>query len=255
MGVPDRVVRAVEYENTVQNETSFSRRMDPGTSGLVVLCLLASGLCALVYQMAWFREFRLIFGASTPATGAVLAIFMGGIGLGSWLIGKRADRQVNPLRLYARLELGIATTAALTPGLLWLCRHAYIGLGGTLTLGMFFGTLMRLLLAVLVLGIPTLLMGGTLPAVARALQGAGDLRRRQVALAFGANTLGAVTGVCLATFWMFEHWGNRWTLWSACGLNLGIAFLAWQLSRRATEVTGISHGEIHHPTAPEEIVP
>ena len=46
----------------------------------VALLLFGSGTCALVYQMTWLREFRLIFGASTGASAAVLAIFMGGLG-------------------------------------------------------------------------------------------------------------------------------------------------------------------------------
>ena len=53
----------------------------------IALLLFGSGACALVYQTAWLREFRLIFGASTAASAAVLAIFMGGLGLGSLLLG------------------------------------------------------------------------------------------------------------------------------------------------------------------------
>src|SRR5262245_40984742 len=81
-------------------------------------CLFGSGLSALIYQTAWFREFRLIFGASTAATAAVMAIFMGGVGWGSATLGKRADRVASPLRLYGWLELGIAMAAALSPLLL-----------------------------------------------------------------------------------------------------------------------------------------
>ena len=45
-----------------------------------------SGFCSLVYQVTWLRLLRLIFGASTPATAIVLAIFMGGLGLGGLLL-------------------------------------------------------------------------------------------------------------------------------------------------------------------------
>lgn len=62
----------------------------------VAALLFGSGSCALIYQTVWMRQFRLIFGASTAATAAVLAIFMGGLGLGSALLGKRADAQSNP---------------------------------------------------------------------------------------------------------------------------------------------------------------
>ncbi|HET8798184.1 MAG TPA: spermidine synthase, partial [Thermoanaerobaculia bacterium] len=86
--------------------------------GIVALLLFGSGACALMYQTVWLRQFRLIFGASTAASAAVLAIFMGGLGLGGLLLGRRADRHPRPLALYGWLELGVAASAALTPLLL-----------------------------------------------------------------------------------------------------------------------------------------
>ena len=65
--------------------------------GSVSLLLFGSGACALIYQTVWLRQFRLIFGASTAASAAVLAIFMGGLGFGGIYIGKRVDRVANPL--------------------------------------------------------------------------------------------------------------------------------------------------------------
>ena len=90
--------------------------------------LFGSGFCALVYQIAWQREFRLIFGASTAASAAVVAVFMGGLGLGGWVIGPRADRRENPLRFYASLEALVAVTAAASPPLLMLARSVYLSL-------------------------------------------------------------------------------------------------------------------------------
>src|SRR4030095_5367751 len=101
----------------------------------IALLLFGSGLCALVYQTVWLREFRLIFGASTAASAAVLGIFMAGLGFGSAILGKRAERSPNPLNYYSRLEILISLSAALTPALFWLVRWAYIGMGGSLTLG------------------------------------------------------------------------------------------------------------------------
>ena len=65
--------------------------------------LFCSGACALLYQMVWLRELRLVFGASTAASAAVLAMFMGGLGAGGLVLGKRADRRRSPLMLYANL--------------------------------------------------------------------------------------------------------------------------------------------------------
>src|SRR6185369_3966019 len=98
---------------------------------LISLLLFGSGLTALVYQIAWMRELRLVFGFSTAASAAVVAIFMGGLGIGGWLLGRRADQAPRPLAFYGRLELLIAATAALTPALLWLVRLAYIAAGGS----------------------------------------------------------------------------------------------------------------------------
>src|SRR4029450_1974679 len=102
--------------------------------------LFLSGACSLVYQSAWLREFRLIFGASTLASAAVTAIFMGGLGAGGWLGGPWGSRpprhpavcrgglgggawlggrwvrpRRGPLRLYGNLELLVAASSALTP--------------------------------------------------------------------------------------------------------------------------------------------
>src|SRR5262245_1022062 len=96
---------------------------------LLALLLFGSGCCALMYQVAWLRLLRLVFGASTAASAAVLAIFMGGLGLGGLLLGRRADATPNPLRFYARLELGVALAAAVSPLLIALVRLAYIGVG------------------------------------------------------------------------------------------------------------------------------
>ncbi len=176
--------------------------------------LFGSGFCALVYQTAWLRQFRLIFGASTLATAAVLAIFMAGLGLGSAMLGRRADRHPRPLAFYGNLELLIALSAALSPALLWVVAKLYFGLGGSVSLGLSLATVVRLLLSVVVLGVPTFLMGGTLPAAARAVETNDDGGRRKLALLYAANTLGGVTGTLLSTFWMLEALGNRKALFA-----------------------------------------
>jgi spermidine synthase len=206
----------------------------------VALLLFGSGLSALVYEIAWLREFRLVFGASTAANAAVLAVFIGGLGAGGLFIGRRVDRATRPLALYAMLEAAIAILAALSPFLLIAARAAYIGLGGMAVLGAAGAALVRLLLTMLVLLGPTFLMGGTLPAVARAVESESDLSRRAVGLLYGCNTLGAVAGCVLANFWLLEAFGTRKTLWLASGFNLAIAAFAYLASRSArAAVSGV----------------
>ncbi len=197
----------------------------------VALLLFGSGACALIYQVAWLRELRLVFGGSTAASAAVLAAFMGGLGLGSAVLGRLADSHPRPLSLYAHLELGVAVSAALTPLLLAFGRLLYVAAGGSAALGGTAATLARLVLSALVLGIPTFLMGGTLPAAVRAVETHADQARRRLAVLYGVNTAGAVTGTLLANFLLLENYGTRSTLLVAALANALVALTARSLSR------------------------
>ncbi len=193
--------------------------------------LFFSGACALVYQVAWQREFRLVFGASTAASAAVIAIFIAGLGGGGLWFGRRADKHARPLMMYAHLELGVAVLAALSPLLLKLVRALYVAMGGSFVLGGAGATAVRLLLATLVLLGPTFLMGGTLPAAARAVERDADAGRSDVALLYGVNTLGAVSGAAFATFVALEVFGTQLTLFLACLVNALVAKIGRVVSR------------------------
>jgi spermidine synthase len=211
---------------------------------VVALLLAASGFCALAYEVAWLRMLRLVFGASTAASAAVVAIFLGGLGLGGWWFGRRADRVPNPLRLYADLELGVAVTGAATPLLVAAVSRLYVLLGGTSVLGPIGATALRLVLAALVLGLPAALMGGTLPAAVRAAEAAADESRRVTGLLYGVNTLGAFAGALYANFLALELFGTDLTVWSASLVNLALAFAARVAARRVGDTA-------RAPAAPE----
>ena len=228
--------------------------------------LFFSGMCALVYQVAWLGELRLIFGASTAASAAVLAVFMAGLGVGGLLLGKRADRAGRPpapaakrsqasraeaalprardgngaLGLYANLELAVAASTALTPLLVTGSRKLYIALGGSSVLGLTGATVVRLLLAAVILGVPTFLMGGTLPAAAKAVARAADAKRRDVGTLYAVNTLGAVTGAFAANFLLLEVFGTRVTLWLACLINALVGMFARSMARRPAPASAVT---------------
>ncbi|HSP77414.1 MAG TPA: fused MFS/spermidine synthase, partial [Myxococcaceae bacterium] len=144
-------------------------------------------------------------------------------------------RARRPLGLYANLELCISVSAEVTQLLVELARAVYVALGGTVTLGLVAGSGVRLVLSALVLAVPTLLMGGTLPAAARAAETADDVRRRALAVLYGLNTLGAVAGAAASTFLLFEVFGTRTTLWLACLLNVLVALVARGVTRSLPE--------------------
>jgi predicted membrane-bound spermidine synthase len=130
------------------------------------------------------------------------------------------------------LELGIALSAALSPFLIDLARYYYIYVGGSQTLGLPLAIVFRLFLSAIILLVPTFLMGGTLPAVARIFETEEDQGRRNLALIYGINSLGGVVGVVVAAFVLLEAVGNRITLWSASLLNLTVCIVAYLLAGR-----------------------
>ena len=160
--------------------------MTPSTRRLAPL-LFCSGMCALIYQVAWFRELRLVFGASTAASAAVLAIFMGGLGAGGLVLGERADAPAAALAL-RRLEMLVAILAAhhaaapLARSARLRCsgRHPRLGLSAALRSG---SSCRRWCC-----GAPTLLMGGTLPAAARGVEARRRSRRGAIPACSTAST-------------------------------------------------------------------
>lgn len=194
--------------------------------------LFVTGLCALIYETIWLREMRFIFGGSTAATSAVTSVFLGGIGFGALFWGRLADRSSDPLKLYALFEIAVAVSTSLSPLLIKFSTMVYGALGGTVALNPLTAAFIRFCITLAVMGLPAFVMGGTLPAAARYVEHEQDRGRRDLALLYGANTLGAVSGVLAATFYMLEHFGSSATMLLACSLNLAVGASAYLASRR-----------------------
>lgn len=224
--------------------------MKSGQARLLVPLVFCSGWCALVYQTGWMRELRLVFGASTYATAAVLAIFMGGLGAGSAVLGRRADRHSSPLRLYGLLELGIATGALLSPLLFAAIRAWYLATGGTPAMGQPLALAVRLALSTVAFGVPAFLMGGTLPAAAREGEPHAGGYRRATALLYGVNSLGALCGVVATTFFLLERFGTRATVVSAAVLNFAIGMTAILAASRQGNSGGVQRPDPGATDAP-----
>jgi len=200
--------------------------------GVLYLLVFVSGVSALIYELVWQRLLHLVFGVSTLATSAVLAAFMGGLALGSLLLGRRADRAARPLRLYAMLEAGIALTALLVPpGLNWM-TDLYTTLYGHLQPGTWGGAGIRFLLALAVLLIPATLIGATVPVMGRLAKDLAGRLNVGFSLLYGVNTLGAVAGAGLTGLILLHYIGTTSTVGLAVGLNLAVAATAALVSLR-----------------------
>ena len=169
--------------------------------------LFCSGAAALILEVAWFRRMAQITGATSIALAAVLAAVIGGMALGAWWIGRRADRTARPLRLYAVLETGVALFALASPVLLDSSQTLFTALRRALPDSPAALLTARFLLAVALLTPPAILLGGTLPAMAAALRSRREDLGRGLGLLYAWNTLGAVAGTLLAGFVLLPSLG------------------------------------------------
>lgn len=193
---------------------------------IVLFLFFFSGASALVYEVVWGRMLTLVFGGTSFAISTVLAAFMGGLALGSYLFGRLIDRRGHPLLVYGLLEAGIGVWALLLPGLLGLLDSAYGFLYSELDPSFYTLSLLRFLLTFLIILIPTTMMGGTLPVLMRLLTATGALVGRTSALLYFANTSGAVAGTFIAGFAFIPSLGLRGTTHLAVMINLLVTALA-----------------------------
>jgi len=135
------------------------------------LLFFLSGATGLVYELLWVRLLYQAFGSTIESVTTVVAAYMGGLGLGAWLLGRRGDRHPRPAALYGRLEIAIGGFGLVSPFVLALAHRIYVSAAGALGLGGGASVALRFALAALVLLVPTTLMGGTLPVLTRAFMG------------------------------------------------------------------------------------
>lgn len=171
------------------------------TAMLIYLLFFLSGSAALIYQVVWVRSFSLVFGGSHLAVTTVLTVFMGGLALGSYLIGRYANRfSASPLKVYGWIEIGIALSAGACMLLLKIFPDIYIPLAGVMPDSTLYLTLIRILFAACALIVPTTLMGATLPLLSGFLGRQKNIIGLHLSLLYAINTLGAVVGAAIAAF-------------------------------------------------------
>ena len=204
---------------------------------MVYVLYLLSGIAALLYQVVWTKELSHQFGVTAYAVGTTLAVFMLGLAAGSLVLGRLADRVRRPLVAYAWIEGGIAlgalgSRAALRAVEGWVASLDLATAGGaTLTAVRVAGT-------ALVLAVPTVLMGGTLPVLVKAAVARGAATGRTVGRLYAVNALGGAVGCLLAGFVTIGALGLDGSLRVGVALNVVAAVGALALARRRGPVAG-----------------
>src|ERR1041385_7165806 len=94
-------------------------------SALLLSVFFFSGIVALLYQIVWLKYLGLIFGNTVYAASTLIAVFLGGLGLGAYLFSRTLTR-VRPLLAYAAVEALIGTIGAFSPNIFELLDRSYV---------------------------------------------------------------------------------------------------------------------------------
>lgn len=203
------------------------------TRSLAIAAVLffLSGATSLVFEVVFSRQLKLVFGSTAYATSTVLAAFMGGLALGSMLLGRFADRVRRPLLLYGVIELLVGLYCVASPVVFDALPGFYLDLHERWDLSLGTVTALRFALSFGIILVPTCLMGATLPLLSRHMTRGMTALGEHVSRLYAINTFGAACGTLLATFVLLEHLGLTGTLRWTAGVNALIFVASVILSR------------------------
>jgi spermidine synthase len=197
-----------------------------------------SGFTGLAYEVTWTRMLTPIFGSTTYAITSVLSAFMGGLAIGSFVIGRYIERKKNPILVYAFLEIGIGITALLIPTIFRILDNIYPLIYEHTTSYVWLLILTKVVLSLLVLFVPTFLMGGTLPVLCKLFVNRPKESGKQVGILYAINTVGAAIGCFITGFFLIELVGITKTIQLVAAVNflLGIAFFILNIYYKKSDI-------------------
>jgi len=225
--------------------TESTATYNPRFIGLFILVLfLCSGMTGLLYEVIWSRMIVKVIGAAPFAISIVLTVFMGGLGLGSYLAGRYIDqikKSSQLIQLYGLMEIGIGIYALLLGGVIEASQPLFSAIYNQSSGHLLMFNAVILIGAFVLFIIPVTLMGATLPILIRFyVANLGHLGARAGRL-YAINTIGAAVGSILSGFFLIKLWGVDGTLRFAVVVNFmigGIAFVLANWVAKRTALTG-----------------
>ena len=160
----------------------------------VIGVFVASGFAGLLYEVVYAKSLAVTFGSTSLASYTVLTTYMSGMALGAWVGGYIADKIKKPLLWYAGIEAFIGLYAVITPFLFKLIQNIYVLSVTDMVADAPEVTFLRVALGVVVLGIPTILMGATMPIMFKFLKNMDIQSDTAISRLYSANVIGAALG-------------------------------------------------------------
>ena len=183
---------------------------------IVLAFFFFSGAFSLVYELSWVRMLTFVFGSTVLSASTVVSVYMGGLGLGAWLAGRKSTRISRPVRTYGLIEISLAIYVLTTPLLFSYVLPVFDKFRPETVVEL---SLVRFAVSCALLLFPTLLMGATLPILAKnfaqhmqATSSTSDL--------YAINTIGAVVGTLVTGFVLLPALGVSTSIYSAGVANV-----------------------------------
>lgn len=198
---------------------------------LIIIIFGLSGMTALIYEIVWIRPLSLIFGTTIFAVSIILAAFLSGLALGSWLAGRYIDKLENPLKFYGFIEIGIGLFGLLLISLFTVLPGFYLDIYHLTAPNFSLFFVLQFVLAFLIILIPTTLMGATMPIILKSYSKDFQNMGRDVGRLYSVNNIGAVLGTIAAGFLLIPLVGIQSSIMIAAIINIGIGLIILGISK------------------------
>lgn len=206
------------------------------------LAFFLSGATSLVLEITWSKELSYILGNSLYSSATVVAAFMCGLSLGSWLLPKISWALQKPLRTYGLLQIAIGLLGLISIPIFRSTTPLFAWLYGMSTENPFLFLAIRFVITFAMMVLPVLFMGMTLPAVVGSLAQKGGESSALAGRLYGVNTIGALTGTLLAGFFFIPNWGLLRTCVGVGIFDLLIGYWAIMIAPKTLKLEPIRPG-------------
>ncbi|MDO8446220.1 MAG: fused MFS/spermidine synthase [Deltaproteobacteria bacterium] len=205
----------------------------PAQKKFLLPLFFLSGFSALIYEVIWARMLTLVFGSTVEAISAVVTAFMAGLAVGSYFMGKWADRRNNTLLIYSITEFGIGIVSLFFYFIIIYLPdihstfHDIVDIKTSFVVFNNSGYIMDFLLVF----IPATLMGATFPLMVKSYVSSRNYVGEGMSVIYAINTLGAVFGAFSAGFLLIPYFGVMRTVFIAVTINILLAMAAYLIKR------------------------
>jgi len=174
---------------------------------LLLILFGISGMTALIYEIIWIRPLSLVFGTTMYAVSTIVASFILGLAIGSWIAGRFSDRLQNPLKYYAFIQIAVGFFGILLLPVFDLMPKVYLDLYHMTYPNQSAFMITQIFMSMGIVIIPATLMGTTLPLMMKVYSTEFITVGKDVGKLDASNSIGAFFGTLAAGFLIIPVFG------------------------------------------------